>query len=212
MLYLSGCLPSKPSIRQLLLDNNVGLLLTHLSQRNLPKDENWIWAADNACFASKWESSAWLRWLEKMPNPNQALFATVPDAVGDHSKTLEMWPKWFKQVKDLGFKPAFILQNGCTIDEVPWDECDAVFIGGTTEWKISSQSQAICQEAKKRSKWVHMGRVNSFRRMTIARDFGCDSVDGTYLAFAPDFNALRLINMINRIEEEPSLFECQEAW
>lgn len=132
MLYLSGCLPSNPSIRQLLLDNNIGLLLTHISQRNLPTDDQWIWAADNACFSSKWESSAWLRWLEKKNNPQDALFATVPDSVADHNKTLEMWPQWFRQVTDLGFKPAFILQNGCIPNEVPWDECGAVFIGGST--------------------------------------------------------------------------------
>lgn len=212
MLYLSGCLPSKPSIRELLLDNNIGLLLTHVSQRNLPNNDGWIWAADNACFTGKtWDSSAWLRWLEKMPNPQDALFATVPDFVADHKKTLEMWPQWFRQVKDLGFKPAFILQNGCTPDEVPWDECDAVFIGGSTEWKLGIQAEAIVREARKQNKWIHMGRVNSLRRMTIAVHFGCDSVDGTYLAFAPDLNALKLVNMMKRIEVEPSLFDYEEA-
>jgi hypothetical protein len=195
-----------------LLDNNIGLLLTHVSQRNLPNNDGWIWAADNACFTGKtWDSSAWLRWLEKMPNPQDALFATVPDFVADHKKTLEMWPQWFRQVKDLGFKPAFILQNGCTPDEVPWDECDAVFIGGSTEWKLGIQAEAIVREARKQNKWIHMGRVNSLRRMTIAVHFGCDSVDGTYLAFAPDLNALKLVNMMKRIEVEPSLFDYEEA-
>ncbi len=147
-----------------------------------------------------------------MPNPQDALFATVPDSVADHHKTLEMWPQWFQQVKDLGFKPAFILQNGCTPDEVPWDECDAVFIGGSTEWKLGIEAEAIVREARKRNKWIHMGRVNSLRRMTIAVHFGCDSVDGTYLAFAPDLNASKLVNMMKRIEIEPSLFDYEEAW
>ncbi len=213
MLYLSGCLPSKPSIRQLLLDNNIGLLLTHVSQRNLPNNNDWIWAADNACFTGKtWNSSTWLRWLEKMPNPHDALFATVPDSVADHQKTLQMWPQWFQRVKDLGFKPAFILQNGCTPDQVPWDECDAVFIGGSTQWKLGMEAEAIVREARKQQKWIHMGRVNSLKRMTIAVHFGCDSVDGTYLAFAPDLNAIRLVNMMKRIEVEPSLFDYEEAW
>ena len=212
MLYLSGCLPSNQSIRQLLLDNNIGLLLTHVSQRNLPTDDRWIWAADNACFSSKWESSSWLRWLEKKNNPQDALFATVPDSVADHKKTLEMWPQWLRRVTDLGFKPAFILQNGCIPDEVPWDECEAVFIGGSTEWKLGIEAEAIVREAKRRKKWIHMGRVNSLRRMTIAAHFGCDSVDGTYLAFAPDHNALRLVSMMKRIEVEPSLFGYEEAW
>jgi hypothetical protein len=37
-------------------------------------------------------------------------------------------------------------------------------------------------------------------------------VDGTYLAFAPDLNAIRLVNMMKRIEVEPSLFDYEEAW
>ena len=30
-----------------------------------------------------------------------------------------------------------------------------------------------------RGKWVHMGRVNSTRRIRYAASIGCDSVDGT---------------------------------
>ena len=34
-------------------------------------------------------------------------------------------------------------------------------------------------EAKRRRKWVHMGRVNSERRIRYAASIGCDSIDGT---------------------------------
>lgn len=33
-------------------------------------------------------------------------------------------------------------------------------------------------QAKERGLWVHMGRVNSYRRLRHARRIGCDSVDG----------------------------------
>jgi len=204
MLYLSGCLPSKPEMRQLLLNNAVGLMLTHVSQRHQPTDDDWIWAADNACFTGKtWDSSAWLRWLESKSNPSEALFATIPDVVGSHTETLAKWPLWSKQVKDLGYKIAFILQNGCTSLDVPWGECDAVFIGGNTEWKLGKEACLIVAEAKRRGHWVHMGRVNSLRRMQTAQMWGCDSVDGTYLAFGPDVNTPKLVKMMQQVNSEP---------
>ncbi len=204
MFYLSGCLPSKPEIRQLLLDNNIGLMLTHISQRHQPTNDNWVWAADNACFNGKtWDSIAWLRWLGSKSNPSKALFATVPDVVGNHTETLVKWPLWSKQVKELGYKTAFILQNGCTPSEVPWDECDAVFVGGDTDWKLGREAYLIVAEAKKRGHWVHMGRVNSLRRIQTAQMWGCDSVDGTYLAFGPDVNTPKLVKMMQRIDSEP---------
>lgn len=206
MLYLSGCLPSKPEMRQLLLNNAIGLMLTHVSQRHQPTDDNWIWAADNACFTGKtWDSVAWLRWLESKPNPSEALFATIPDMVGSHAETLAKWPLWSKQVKDLGYKTAFILQNGCTPSDVPWGECDAVFIGGNTEWKLGEEAYLIVAEAKRSGHWVHMGRVNSLRRLQTAQMRGCDSVDGTYLAFGPDVNTPKLVKMMQQINSEPVL-------
>lgn len=57
-----------------------------------------------------------------------------------------------------------------------------------TEWKVGTMAAAVTAEAKRRGKWVHMGRVNSEDRLTRAREMGCDSADGTYLAFGPDVN------------------------
>ena len=68
-----------------------------------------------------------------------------------------------------------------TPDDIPWDEFDCLFIGGDDAFKESGLIRRTCREAKRRHKWVHMGRVNSLRRMLIALDFGVDSVDGTYL-------------------------------
>ena len=63
-----------------------------------------------------------------------------------------------------------------------------LFIGGTTTWKLGPAARRLVAEAKARGKHVHMGRVNSQRRYNYARHIGCDSVDGTYLAFGPDVN------------------------
>ena len=68
-----------------------------------------------------------------------------------------------------------------TPDSIPWDDFDCLFIGGDDAFKESGLIRRTCREAKRRRKWVHMGRVNGLRRLLIALDFGVDSVDGTYL-------------------------------
>ena len=195
MIYLSGCLPSKPDIKQQLKDNGVGILLTPFSQRNLDTPE-WVWAADNGCFASRWDENTWHDWLTTRPNPHTSLFAVVPDIVGNPTETLKRWNHYRQTVTNHGYKPAFVLQDGATNTQIPWDELDALFIGGTTQYKLSDQAKQHVAEAKRRNKWVHMGRVNSQRRIEIAYQWGCDSADGTFLAFGPDINTPKLIKMI----------------
>jgi hypothetical protein len=52
-----------------------------------------------------------------------------------------------------------------------------------------------------------MGRVNSLRRMVIAQSWGCDSVDGTFLAFGPDVNTPKLVKMVQSVNGQPGLFD-----
>lgn len=112
------------------------------------------------------------------------LFLAVPDVyLGDgveaHTATMESWREWQPFVSMSGFPLAFVAQIGATIENVPWGECDAVFIGGDTEWKLGAAAEGIVREAKRRGKHVHMGRVNSEKRIRYAREIGCDSVDGS---------------------------------
>lgn len=203
MLYLSGCIPSKPELQQALVNAGVGALLTPFSQRNCP--DGWTWAADNGCFGTQWNEHRWLSWLKSFTNPGDALFATVPDTVGNHQETLVKWSQWNHTVKNLGYRTAFVLQDGAQENEVPWSELDALFIGGTTEYKLSDDSRRMVRTAKTLGKWVHMGRVNSRKRIELAHHWGCDSVDGTFLAFGPDINTPKLIEMMN-MATQPMLF------
>jgi hypothetical protein len=195
VLYLTGCIPSKQHLRDSLTDAGFGAMLTPFSQRATP-DDKWAWAADNGCFAERWDETKWFTWLRSKASPESALFATVPDVVGSHAGTLERWWQWHDAVADLGYKPAFVLQDGVVLEEIPWAQMGALFIGGTTDFKLSETSREVTQMAKERGKWVHMGRVNSQKRIRLAYEWGCDSVDGTFLAFAPDYNTPRLIKLM----------------
>lgn len=160
-------------------------------------------AADNGCFSSKWTAEGWWRWLER--EPRSALFAVVPDVVGDHEGTMERWAEWAGKVAALGHTPAFVLQDGLRLADVPWSEAGAIFVGGSTEFKLGPAAATACMEAKRRGLWLHMGRVNSGRRCIYAAALGCDSVDGTFLAFAPNENIHRL-RRFRRQWEQPALF------
>lgn len=136
------------------------------------------WAVDNDCY-NGFEPEPWKRMLLGLIGLPGCLFVNAPDVVGDHAATLALWNEWQPHLKRYGLPLAFVLQNGATIDEVPWADCAAVFIGGDTDWKLGADAAAIVAEAKRREKWVHMGRVNSLRRIRYAQGIGCDSVDGT---------------------------------
>lgn len=96
----------------------------------------------------------------------------------------------FAKIRALGFPVALVLQDGQQDVPIPWDEIDAVFVGGTDQFKLGRVAARLCQEAKARGKWVHVGRVNSLKRLRYSVSIGADSVDGTYLIFCPGPNLL----------------------
>lgn len=142
-----------------------------------------VWCADNGCYGKDFNEQAWWRWLERnATGATDCRFATAPDVVGDHHKTLERSRPWLPKIRALGYPAAFVAQDGATIDNLPWDEFDAIFIGGTNEFKLGQQAIDIAIEAKRRGKWVHVGRVNSRRRYLRFSSIA-DSADGTCLVF-----------------------------
>jgi len=96
-------------------------------------------------------------------------------------------------------------------EPVDWDSFDALFIGGSTEWKLGPEARAFSSEAKARGKWLHMGRVNTWRRYEIAESFGCDSVDGTTILFGPSKNLPIVLGWGVRSVKEVQSTTQQEA-
>jgi hypothetical protein len=112
---------------------------------------------------------------------DHVLFATARDVAFDWEGTLRLSLPMLPLLRRMGAPAALVLQDGATPSNIPWTELDAVFVGGSTEWKESAMAASIATEARRRHKWVHMGRVNSKRRMRIAYYGGCHSADGTFL-------------------------------
>jgi hypothetical protein len=136
------------------------------------------WAADNDCFQGlDWK--AYPRMLEAIRGVPGCLFVTAPDVVANWEQTRHRFDSWWTILRDLDQPVAYVLQDGQPLDAVPWEQINAVFIGGSTEYKLSAAAERLAREAKSRGLWLHMGRVNSRKRMHYARAIGCDSVDGT---------------------------------
>jgi hypothetical protein len=205
------------SVRKLLKrDPDVGLILTPAQGRPTLLEDAHVWAADNGCYAEgeHFNPSTWLRWLEGFSpeERTRCLFATLPDVVGDARATMARSEGWVGRVRSLGYRIAIVAQNGLEdFRQIPWGWIDCLFVGGTTDWKLSEPSYAIAREARRLGKWVHMGRVNSYRRIIAARNSGFDSVDGTYVVFGPDRNSERLGAWMEKLRTLPA-FPNEEMW
>lgn len=151
--------------------------------RQLPRYQRW--AADNACFAQgeAFDPETWMRWLRGLEHQATCRFAVAPDVLADAVATIRRSLPWLERIRALGYPAALVGQDGAEHLELPWAEFDVLFIGGSTRWKLSSEASSVVARAREQGKAVHMGRVNSLRRLQAAQLMGCDSVDGTFLAF-----------------------------
>lgn len=199
--------PSTPTIRAAMARGELGVIETP-AQGNAPV-EGAAWCADNGCFSDAYPGDdAWFAWLEaNAERASSCVFAVAPDVVGEAWATQVRSMPWLARIRDLGYPAAYVAQDGARADRVPWGHFDALFLGGTTEWKLGPTARALTYEAKGRGLHVHMGRVNSLKRLRYAEMIGCDSVDGTYLTKAPDVNLPRLLGWLRTVEEQRGLWQ-----
>ena len=140
-----------------------------------------VWAADNDAF-SDWNEERFIRMLGRLEGIPGCQWVSVPDVVANATETLIRFYNYWKLIDSYGFPIALVGQDGMIPSDVPWELIDCIFIGGTTEWKLGDAARSLTIEAKRRGKLVHMGRVNSNRRLRYAKAIGCDSVDGLKFA------------------------------
>lgn len=152
-------------------DGVLGQLLTPLTRYKRGHD---IFAIDNGCFSGfrekEFVSLLKREWLFK----EKALFVCVPDKVGCHKTTLQMWED-HNHLCD-GFKKAFVAQDN--YEGMP-DNADVLFIGGTNEFKDSLAAYEACVLALLENKHVHVGRVNGLDRFIKYNDLGANTCDGS---------------------------------
>jgi hypothetical protein len=170
------------------------------------------WGVDNGAF-SGFDPVAFRELVGRSAGKPGLLWVVCPDVVADARATLEMWRVWSPVLRSASVPVAFVLQDGQERHELPAADC--YFIGGSTEFKLSEAAADLAAEGKRRGAWVHMGRVNSLRRLAIAHDMGCDSVDGSgYSRFAAvarskgrtDMLLERHLRYVRELQKRPLLF------
>lgn len=158
---------------------DVGQLLTPLTRYRL-RDPKKPWAIDNGAF-SKLDANGLMALLKREAHHrHNCLFVAAPDVVGSARRTLEVFERWKGRLD--GWKIALVCQDGQEDLPIPWDDIAAVFIGGSTEWKLSAHVEHIIKAAKALDKWTHVGRVNDPCRWDHFEKMGADSCDGTGIA------------------------------
>lgn len=207
MIYLSGAV--REEVEALLIAGGVGLMMTPVSGYRIQRALAYpCWAADNGCFANPeaFRLERYLAWLQRLaPARDRCLFATAPDVWGDWPATWERSRPVLSQLRELGYPAALVAQDGIERAAVEWDAFDALFVGGTDDWRFSEPMVELVQEARARGKWTHLGRVNSRRRLRLAAVCGYQSADGTQIAFAPARRAEQVVRWIAELRVQPRL-------
>jgi hypothetical protein len=168
------------------------------------------WAADIVGMNGNHTPEQGLDWLSRLPTA-RCLFAVSPDAYPDAAESLRRGLEYAPIIRELGFPVAVVAQDGAERMDWPWDAIDCLFIGGEKrapswrEWKESDAAAGLARRARDAGKWVHMGRVNTMRRLRRARLMGCLSVDGTKIAFGPDINVVELVRFLRVLDNTPPL-------
>lgn len=114
------------------------------------------------------------------PRRNLCRFVAVPDVVASARRTLELFDHWYDRLAT--WPLALVAQDGQENLPIPWPLIKAVFIGGSTEWKMGPHAAAVIKAGIALDKWVHVGRVNTPGRFKHFEDLGAHSIDGTGLS------------------------------
>ena len=104
---------------------------------------------DNGCYSKpeKYDDELYLQYLNKL-DFRDSLFATAPDVVGDYKLTRKRSYPMFKKIRDIGYKVAYVGQDGEDGTDLDFTLFDCLFIGGTTEWKLSQEAYKLIRLAK----------------------------------------------------------------
>ena len=151
-----------------------------------------LWAADIGCldgpsYVKRLDWNSLFDWLQLMrPYVDKCLFIAGGDVVANAFDTYTAYEELGHYFS--GFPVAYVAQNGAEDLTIPIS-CAAVFVGGDTEWKLSSQAVDVIKRAQNLGKHVHIGRVNWYRRykafevLSGSDRFTCD---GTRIRYGRD--------------------------
>ena len=138
-------------------DKYLGLFTSPRSRWSVSTAERWV--CDNDAF-NNFDEERFLRALEWYKQwADTCVFVVCPDVIGSAVETTKLYKEWFNTIAGKCLPIAYVLQDGLELDMIPLYSCDAIFIGGSNEFKNSPIVASAVALAKKHKKHVHNGRI-----------------------------------------------------
>jgi len=107
-------------------------------------------------------------------------FVVIPDTVGDRDDTMRLLAEWLPRLRGRAPLLLIAVQDGMTPDDVRHlvRPDVGIFLGGSTEYKIEKM-QVWGNFCAAVGCYLHIGRVNTGRRIKMAAAANANSIDGT---------------------------------
>lgn len=166
--------------------------------------DNGAWTAFQQ--GTSFDDVAFMRAVDKLGE--QADWIVLPDIVAGGLRSLELSLTWLERLRGLPTPLLIAVQNGMQVDDVRelLSPSVGIFIGGDTDWKEKT-AIAWGQLARRRNCYLHVGRVNSARRIGICAAAGASSYDGSSASrFA------KTVSPLDKATRQPDLFAASNQW
>jgi hypothetical protein len=153
-----------------------------VSAKGVLRTEGFPYALDNGawwahCQGCEFDEVAFLKAVDLLGEG--ADFTVLPDIVAGGLRSLEFSLRWRDRLQLPG--PVMLaVQDGMQPDDVRphiGPQC-GIFVGGSTEWKVETLP-IWCALGRETGALVHVGRVNSIRRIRLCILHGAHSFDGS---------------------------------
>ncbi|MBZ9715923.1 hypothetical protein [Deinococcus multiflagellatus] len=191
---------------------HVGVMVGPRTGGLAPLAEGRWWASDNDGYNGKFDPERFLQHLARLqPYASRCLFVAAPDVVQDAGATLALFPRWRQVIEQHDFPTAYIAQDGQERLPLP-DNANWLFLAGSDRWR-GQHGAALIAQARDLGYWgIHVGRVNSARRVRACTALGVDSCDGTYLRFTGVHRGLADVERwVESSAQQGGLFTLEQA-
>lgn len=153
------------------------------------------WAVDNGAWSAylqgkSFDEDAFSRAIDKVGEG--ADWVVLPDIVAGGMASLDLSLKWLDRLRGFPERALIAVQDGITVDDVRdyLGPMVGLFIGGSTPWKLATLD-AWAALSRRKGCYLHVGRVNSLKRINACAQVGANSFDGTsIIAFPNSINML----------------------
>jgi hypothetical protein len=182
-----------------------------VSPTGVLRSEGFKYALDNGAWTAFQQGRPFndaLFWRAVDQLGERADWIVLPDIVAGGRRSLDMSLAWLDRLRGLPTPLLIAVQNGMELDDVrPFlSPSVGIFIGGDTAWKETTALD-WGQLARRRNCYLHVGRVNSARRIAICAAAGASSFDGSSVSRFADS-----LSPLDKATRQPDLFAAANSW